>query len=105
MLSNAQFWVLWTVFVFLVVFNFLPSAIALVDRHPERRMIAMLNVVSLFSFALWLALIVWAIGGKRDDSVINRFVANPQNRRLVHLGVAGFVAFSFGATLGELGIA
>lgn len=105
MLSDAQFWTLWTIFVFLVVFNFLPSVIAFVDRHPERRMLAMLNVVSLFSFALWIALIVWAVGGKRDDSVINRFVANPRNRRLVQLGVAGFVAFSFGSTLGGLGIA
>ncbi len=105
MLSDATFWVLWSVFVFLVVFNFLPSAIAFVDRHPQRRMLAMLNVVSLFSFALWIALIVWAIGGKRDDSVINRFIGNRRNLRMVQVGVVGLIAFSVGSTLWGFGIA
>ncbi|MFZ4688269.1 MAG: superinfection immunity protein [Polymorphobacter sp.] len=104
-MNDMTFWILWTVFVFLVVFNFLPAVIAYVDRHPERRTLAMLNVASLFSFALWIALMVWATRGKRDDSVINRFMNSGRNRKFVQLTLAGIMAFSFGSTLGTLGIA
>ena len=100
-----QFWALWTVFVFLVVFNFLPMAIAFVDRHPERGTISLLNVISLFSFALWLALMYWVVRGKRNDEVINRFLGSGNNRKIVQIGVGGFLAFSLGSALGGMGIA
>lgn len=93
-----------TIFIFLIVFNFLPACVAYVSRHPFRRDIAFLSIASLFSFALWIALMAWAAGGARNDSVIARFMGNPRTRRLVQLGVAGFAAFSFGGTLGGLNI-
>lgn len=99
MISDMQFWILWSIFVFLVVFNFLPTCVAFVSRHPERWLLAWLNIVSLFSFILWIALMVWAAGGKRDDSVINRFVGNRQNRRFLAMGTVGLVAFGVGSTL------
>jgi uncharacterized membrane protein len=104
MVSVTSFWILWTIFVFLVVFHFFPTCVAFVSRHPERRSLAMLNILSLFSFALWLALMVWAVGGQRDDSTINRFMGNRQHRRWIQLGAAGIAAFSFGSTLGGLNI-
>jgi membrane protease YdiL (CAAX protease family) len=74
-----------------LIFNFLPAAIAFARSHPERRLIGKLNILSLFSFLLWFALMVWAIGGKRDDSVINRFVGKAENRgRLIAIVAALF---------------
>ncbi len=64
-----------------LVFGFLPTIIAMARNHPERRLLAQLNVLGLVSTLLWAALLVWAIGGKRDDSVIGRFVADAGNRR------------------------
>ena len=98
-LSGTTFWILWWIFVFLVVFNFVPTVIAVIQRHPERRLIAGLNIVSLFSFALWLGLMAWVLGGKRDDSAINRFVSNRQNRRLVIASTIGMVMLGFSSTL------
>jgi len=104
MIAGVSFQVLWTIFVFLTVFNFFPACVAFVSRHPQRRLIAALNVLSLFSFALWVALMVWSIGGERNDTVIGRFLNNPRYRELAKLGVAGLAAFSMGASFGEFGI-
>lgn len=103
-MTDLPFQLLWTIFVFLVVFNFLPMCVAYVSRHPFRRDIALLSILSLFSFALWVALMVWAAGGAKNDGVIGRFMGNARTRRLVQLGVAGIAAFSFGGTLGGLNI-
>jgi uncharacterized membrane protein len=100
-----QVWTLWTIFVFLVVFNFLPVAIAWVDGHPERGTIGLLSFISLFSFALWVALMYWAVRGTRDDELINRFLGNGNNRRYIQLGVGAMMAFGFGSALGGMGIA
>jgi uncharacterized membrane protein len=94
----------WTIFVFLVVFNFMPICIAMVTRHPQRGLIAVLNVLSLFSFALWLALMAWVVNGERDDTVIARFINNPRYREFFKLGIAGIACFSIGATTAELGL-
>jgi hypothetical protein len=69
------------IFVFLCVFNFLPTAVAYVDRHPDRHLLATLNVISLFSFALWVALMGWAVAGHSNHPIIQRFVGSPRNRR------------------------
>ncbi len=79
-----------------LVFNFIPTLIAFARRHPERRLIGQLNILSILSFLLWAALLAWALGGKRNDSVINRFIGQPGQRgrliaivaTLVGLGVA-----------------
>jgi hypothetical protein len=67
-----------------LLINFIPTAIAFARRHPERRLIGQLNILSILSFLLWMALIAWAAGGARNDSVIARFVGKPgQRQRLV----------------------
>jgi len=74
-----------------------PALIALVRRHPERRLIYRLSLLSLLSVILWVALIAWALTGQRDDAVIARFVARLRRSNrlpwaigvLVILGVAG----------------
>ncbi len=79
-----------------LVFNFVPTLIAFARRHPERRLIGQLNILSILSFLLWAALLAWALGGKRNDSVINRFIGRPGQRgrliaivaTLLGLGVA-----------------
>jgi uncharacterized membrane protein YwzB len=68
--------------------NFIPTMIAFARQHPERRLIGQLNILSIFSFLLWMALIAWAAGGARDDSVIAKFVGKPgQRQKLVALVV------------------
>jgi hypothetical protein len=81
-----------------LIFNFLPSMIAFARRHPERRLIGKLNILSLFSFLLWFALLVWAVGGQRDDSVINRFVGNAENRGRLIAIVVGLVGIGVATT-------
>ena len=81
-----------------LIFNFLPSLIAFARSHPEKRLIGKLNILSLFSFLLWFALLVWAVGGQRDDSVINRFVANTENRGRLIAIVVGLVGLGIATT-------
>ena len=63
-----------------LAFNFVPTFVAFARQHPERAFLAKLNVLSLLSFLLWFALLVWAVGGKRNDGVIGRFVGSTGNR-------------------------
>ena len=99
MITPMQFWILWDIFVFLILMNFVPTCIAYVSQHPDRHLLASLNIVSLFSFVLWLALLAWSMGGKRADSRMARFLADPQRRRLFIGGVLTFTLVSFGSTL------
>lgn len=69
--------------MFAIAVNFLPSAVAFGRGHPDRKLLAQLNVLSLLSFLLWLALLVWAAGGTRNDVVINRFVHSKAARPLL----------------------
>lgn len=66
-----------------LAFNFLPAAVAFARRHPDRVLLAKLHVLSLLSFLLWMALMAWAVGGTRNDAVINRFIHNPAQRPLL----------------------
>lgn len=99
MISPTLFWILWDIFIFLILMNFVPTCIAYMSQHPERHLLASLNIVSLFSFVLWLALLAWSLGGRKADSRMNRFLADPQKRRVFVGGVLAFVAVSFGSTL------
>lgn len=103
-MPGMPFEMFWGIFVFLFVFNFLPLCVAIVSRHPFTGDIAFLSILSLFSFALWVALMVWAAGGARNDGVIGRFMGKPRTRRLVQIGAAGIAALSIGGTLGGLNI-
>jgi len=51
-----------------------PAFIALVKRHPERRLIYQLTPLTLLSFTLWAVLLAWAFTGNRDDAIISRWV-------------------------------
>lgn len=70
-----------------LVLNFLPSMVAYARRHPDRKLLARLNILSLLSFLLWLALLGWAVGGTRNDALINRYVHNKALRPLL-IGLA-----------------
>jgi hypothetical protein len=76
------------IFLFLCVFNFLPAVLAYVDRHPDRHLLAALNILSLFSFALWIALMAWARAGHSNHPMIRRFVGSPRDRRRLFASVA-----------------
>ena len=90
---------LFGVFVLAVLaFNFVPSFIAFARGHPERRLIAGLNALSLLSFLLWFALLAWAIGGQRNDGVIGKFVGNDNNRKRLVTLVAVLVGLGIAST-------
>ncbi len=76
----------------------LPSIIAYARRHPDRAALARVNPLALFSFILWGALMVWAVGGKRNDSVISKFINNDGNRRLLIAAVVVMVGGGIAAT-------
>lgn len=78
--------------------NFIPTMIAYARRHPERRLIGQLNVLSILSFLLWMALIAWAAGGARDDSVIAKFVGAPGQRKRLGWLVVGLVGLGVAST-------
>jgi hypothetical protein len=59
----------------LLLFLALPAIIALVRRHPGRKLIAQLTPLTLVSFLLWIALLVWAVSDKRDDATLSKYVA------------------------------
>ena len=92
-------------FIFLCVFNFLPMCIAYVNRHPDRHLLAALNVISLFSFALWIALMAWAISGTSSHPVIQRFVGSPQSRRRLLASVSALVVAGFATTALSINLA
>lgn len=104
MIAGVSFQILWTILVFLTVFNFFPVCLAVVTRHPQRRLIGLLNILSLFSIALWLALMVWVMGGERNDTIIGRFVNDPRYAEYFKLGISGIIAFGMGAAFGQFGI-
>ncbi len=62
-----------------LAFTLLPAMIAQARRHPDRATIWKLSPGGLFSFMLWFALMAWAVGGKRDDSVIGRYAHRLQS--------------------------
>ncbi|MEI6485726.1 MAG: superinfection immunity protein [Sphingomonadales bacterium] len=89
--------IVWT-FMFLVVFNFLPACVAYVNGHPDRHLLAVLNIVSLFSFALWIALMAWAASGTSSHPVVMRFVGSPQQRRRLVASVLTLVVAGVATT-------
>ncbi|MBC7506631.1 MAG: superinfection immunity protein [Sandarakinorhabdus sp.] len=87
-----------TVLLAVLAFNFLPTFIAFARNHPDRRLLASLNLLSLLSFLLWFALLAWALGGQRNDGIIGRFVGNPGNRKRLFALVAILVGIGVSTT-------
>lgn len=96
--SATAVWLIWSGFVFLCVFNFLPAAVAYLNDHPDKHLLAVLNVVSLFSFALWIALMAWAATGSNDHPMIQRFVGTAQRRKRLVASVISLVLIGFAGT-------
>jgi uncharacterized membrane protein YpjA len=90
------------VFALVTLILFVPALIAVARRHPDRKLIGRLSPLTLVSFVLWAALLVWAVSDQRDDAVISRYVARLRGSRhfsmaigfLVMAGAAG-TAWSF----------
>lgn len=72
----------------LVVYLAIPAIIALVRKHPERRLIYKLIPLTLLSGILWLVLIAWAYTGQRDDAVISRWVARLRGNNRLPVAIA-----------------
>jgi hypothetical protein len=83
---------------------FLPTAIAYWRHHPDRALLAKLNIVAILSMLLWLALLVWAAGGTRNDAVINRFVHSKKHRPLLIGLLAVLVGGGVATTAFALGV-
>lgn len=70
----------------------LPIAVAWARKSPDLKTISKLAPLSLLSFALWFALIVWGWSGKRDDNgVISRSIETIKERNLLPWIVGGLV--------------
>ena len=77
----------------LLVFCAVPVIIAFARGHADKRTIAKLSPLAIFSFALWFALIVWAATDKRDDSIVSRWIERAKDRNMGPWIVGGLVAF------------
>lgn len=73
-MTSDKMMVLGLVVLALLIFLVLPAIIALVRRHPGRKLIVQLTPLTLVSFLLWVALLVWAVSDKRNDAVLSRYV-------------------------------
>ena len=83
-----------------VIFCGLPVAIAAIRRHPDLGLIAKLSPLSILSFALWFALIVWAATDKRKDGVVSRYIDKVKDKNLLPWIVGALVVLGLaGATL------
>ena len=69
-----------------------PALVALLRRHPERKLIYKLSPLTFFSLLLWAALIAWGASGRRDDALISKYVAKLRNNNRLPLVVALLVA-------------
>ncbi|WP_310496440.1 superinfection immunity protein [Sandarakinorhabdus sp.] len=97
-------WLLGTGFIFLFVFNFMPTAVAYVSDHPDRHLLAAINVIALFSFALWFALMAWAATGNSEHPLIKRFVGTPKHRGRLMAGVLSLVLVGVGMSAYSLNL-
>jgi hypothetical protein len=83
----------------LVVYGGAPGFIALVRRHPERRLIYTLCPLTLLSFILWMVLLAWAFTGRRDDAIISRYVAKLRGDNRLPLAITLLVLAGFAGSL------
>ena len=82
-----------------VFFCAIPVIIAWAKHSPDLKTIAKLSPLTILSFALWFALIIWAWSGKRDDdSVIGRYITKVQERNLIPWIVGGLVLLGVAST-------
>ena len=82
----------------LLLFCAIPAIIAWARKHPDLRTIAKLSPLSLLSFALWFALIVWAASDKRNDTIVSRYIEKVRERNLGPWIIGGLVLFGVGTT-------
>lgn len=82
----------------LLLFCAIPVAIAWGRKHPDLRTIAKLSPLAILSFALWLALIVWAATDKRNDTVVSRYIEKVRERNLGPWIIGGLVVLGVGGT-------
>jgi hypothetical protein len=52
----------------LLLFYFLPTVVAFMRRHPQRRTLAAVNLVSGWSGLAWLGVLAWAWTGRREQN-------------------------------------
>lgn len=76
-----------------LLFCLVPVAVAWVRESPDLKTIAKLSPLSMLSFALWFALIIWGWSGERNDGVVSRYIDKVQEKNLLPWIVGGLVAF------------
>ncbi len=82
----------------LLLICLIPVAIAWGRKHPDLKTIAKLSPLSILSFALWLALIVWAATDKRNDTVVSRYIEKVREKNLGPWIIVGLVVLGVGGT-------
>ncbi len=83
----------------IAVYLAVPIVIAALRRHPERRLIYKLTLLTLFSLLLWLALIAWAASRQHDDALIQKYVNKLREGRLLTVAIVVLVAVGAAGSL------
>lgn len=77
-LQNASAERITIIAIAIVIFYFLPSIVAFLARRKNITRLFVLNLMTGWTFAAWLALLVWAVTGRRKDETDHKMVeANP----------------------------
>ena len=90
-MSETQIITIVALVALLLLICAIPVIIAWLRKHPDLRTIAKLSPLSILSFALWFALIVWAATDKRNDTVVSRYIEKVRERNLGPWIIGGLV--------------
>ncbi|MGB3167811.1 MAG: superinfection immunity protein [Alteraurantiacibacter sp.] len=97
-MTQTQIIVIAVTGIVMLLFCLLPVIIAYARGHHDKRLIAKLSPLAILSFALWFALIVWAVTDKRNDSVVSRWIEKVKDRNLLPWIVGALVLLGIVAT-------
>lgn len=97
-MSNAAL-VLIALLLGLVIYIVMPPLVALARQHPDRSLIYKLSPLCLLSFILWLAIIIWALTGHRNDAIISRYISKLRGNNRFPLAVTLLVLFGLAGSL------
>lgn len=55
-----------------IVLTFVPTVVALIRRHPDLRLIFILNLLFFWTWTAWVGLLGWAIWGIPSNAIQQR---------------------------------
>ncbi|MDI1296585.1 MAG: hypothetical protein PSY12_11995 [bacterium] len=86
------------IIIFLVVFLFLPTFVAMFRRNKDVLFIALINLIFFYAFEVWLPLLAWAGSGNKDVGLLDRFRQSRKDK-LIAGALLGAVALGMAISL------